>query len=221
MLVGDVLPGVNEYRVIVRVSGVVRAVESVSWNTEMTGDLPDQVIASGGLGGASGTIVWAPQEAVQSRPVSPWAKVANWPPSPGDLVQVQVSDGVTTWTRFTGVVDKTSGSAGAGYQSSVIDFRDRITGSFTHEALLRHMPPYLEDGDYRSIGLNFWYALTRALRTCGISNTPLIEAPSAMSAPLQGSVWPEAGDLLDAGGSASTIHASFLREAWGYGAASF
>src|SRR5699024_4387758 len=75
--------------------------------------------------------------------------------------------------------------------------------------------------DYRSIGLNFWYALTRALRTCGISNTPLIEAPSAMSAPLQGSVWPEAGDLLDAGGSASAIHASFLREAWGYGAASF
>src|SRR5690606_8691779 len=114
------------------------------WDTEMAGDLPDQVIASGGLGGASGTIVWAPQEAVQERPVSPWAKAANWPPPPGDLVQVQVSDGVTTWTRFTGVIDKTSGGP-TGYQSSVIDFRDRITGTFTHEALLRHMTPFVED----------------------------------------------------------------------------
>src|SRR5699024_9433302 len=162
-------------------------VESVSWNTEMTGDLPDQVIASGGLGGAAGTIVWAPQEAEQSRPVSPWAKVANWPPSPGDLVQVQVFDGVTTWTRFTGVIDKTSGNAGAGYQSSVIDFRDRITGTFTHEALLRHHVPFVEDGSYRSIGLNFWYPLTMALRSSGFYNVPPIEAPSALSVPLQGS----------------------------------
>ena len=221
MLVGDVLPGVNEYRVVVRVNGAVRAVESVSWSTEMVGDLPDQVIASGGLGGASGTIDWAPQEAVQSRPVSPWAKVANWPPSPGDLVQVQVSDGVTTWTRFTGVVDKTSGDAGAGYQSSVIDFRDRISGSFSHLAILRHMTPLGEGGDYRSVGLNFWFPLTMALRSCGFFNVPPVEAQTEFSMPLQGSVYPEAGNLADAGGSASRIHAAFFRAPWGYAAGGF
>ena len=221
MLVGDVLPGVNEYRVIVRVNGAVRAVESVSWNTEMTGDLPDQVIASGGLGGASGTIVWAPQEAVQSRPVSPWAKVANWPPSPGDLVQVQVSDGVTTWTRFTGVIDKTSGDAGAGYQSSVIDFRDRITGTFTHEALLRHHVPQVEDGAYRSVGLRHWYPLVMALRATGFYNVPPAEAPSAMSAPMQASVWPEAGTVRNAHGTAPGTHAAFYTTEFGYAAGGF
>lgn len=215
MLVGDVLPGVNEYRVVVRVNGVARAVSSVSWDTEMAGDLPDQVIASGGLGGGSGTIAWAPQEAVQTRPVSPWAKVANWPPSPGDLVQVQVSDGVNTWTRFTGVIDKTSGSAGAGYQSSVIDFRDRISGTFTHEALLRHMTPYVEDGAYRSVGLDHWYPLTMALRSVGLCNVPPIEGPSALSVPMQGSVWPEAGTVRDAGGQ-SGVSPSFLWNEFGY-----
>ena len=221
MLVGDVLPGVNEYRAIVRVNGIVRAVESVSWNTEMAGDLPDQVIASGGLGGASGTIVWAPQEAVESRPVSPWAKVANWPPSPGDLVQVQVSDGVTTWTRFTGVIDKTSGNAGAGYQSSVIDFRDRITGTFTHEALLRHHVPQVEDGAYRSVGLRHWYPLVMALRATGFYNVPPAEAPSAMSAPMQASVWPEAGTVRNAHGTVPGTHAAFYETEFGYAAGGF
>lgn len=221
MLPGVVPAQVPEWFTEVTVNGVVRAAESMSWSSEMTGDLPDQVIASGGLGGADGTIVWSAQQPVESRPVSPWGKVAGWPPSAGDLVQIRVGNGTTWWTRFTGVIDKTTGDPTSGFQSRVIDFRDRISGTFTHEALLRHMPPFQEDGSYRSIGLNFWYALTRALRTCGISNTPLIEAPSAMSAPLQGSVWPEAGDLLDAGGSGSAANASFFQEAWGYSAVGF
>lgn len=216
MLVGNLLPNVTGYTPIVRVNGTVRAVAGVSWDTEMTGDLPDQVIASGGLGGASGTISWAPQSAVQSRPVSPWAKVANWPPSPGDAVQVHVSDGVNTWTRFTGVIDKTSGSAGAGYQSSVIDFRDRITGTFTHAALLRHMTPFVEDGGYRSVGLNHWFPLVQALRSSGFCNVPSVEAPSAMSATMQGSTWPESGDISRSSGVGSAVSPSFYWTDFGY-----
>lgn len=201
-------------------NGVLRAIESVSWSTEMAGDMPDQVIASGGLGGASGTVNWAPQTAVQSRPVSPWAKVANWPPSPGDLVQVRVSDGVTWWNRFTGVIDKTTGDANS-YQSSVIDFRDRITGTFTHQALLRHMVPNIEDGTYRSAGLNFWYPLTAALRSAGFCNVPQVEAPSALSVPMQGSAWPEAGNPWTVAGLTSGTGPSFFSTEFGYAAGAF
>lgn len=220
MLVGDIVPGIPEWIASVMVNGVERAIRSVSWDTEMTGDLPEQVIASGGLGGASGTIEWATQDAVSDRPVSPWHKPVGWPPSPGDEVRVRVSDGETTWTRFTGVIDNTTGDPTSGYQSKIIDGRDQITGSFTHEALLRHMPPLVEDGSYRSIGLNFWYPLTMALRSAGLCNVPPIEVPSALSVPFQGSVWPEAGSVRDAGGAGGTIHASFFQAEYGYAAGS-
>lgn len=220
MLPGNVSGTVQSWRTEVRVNGVLRAIESVSWSSEMAGDMPDQVIASGGLGGASGTINWAPQTAVQARPVSPWAKVANWPPSPGDLVQVRVSDGVTWWNRFTGVIDKTTGDTNS-YQSSVIDFRDRITGTFTHQALLRHMVPNIEDGSYRSVGLNFWYPLTSALRSAGFCNVPQIEAPSALSVPLQGSAWPEAGNPWSVSGAAAGTGPSFYYTDYGYAAGGF
>lgn len=216
MLVGNLLPGVQEYRPIVRVNGVVRAVEDVSWSTGIEGDLPSDVQATSVPRGAKGTISWAPQSAVQSRPVSPWGKVAGWPPSSGDLVQIQVTDGATTWTRYTGVIDKTTGDADAGYQSVIQDFRDEITGKFTHEALLRHMTPFIEDGDYRSIGLNFWYPLTAALRKAGFCNVPPIEAPSAVSATMQGSVWPEAGSVSKATGLGGSLTPSFYYAESGY-----
>lgn len=219
MLSGSVVPGIPEWRVEVLVNGVPRKAREASWDTSMGGDLPDQVIASGRLGGTDGTIRWAPQDPVQTRPVSPWAKVAGWPPSRGDLVQIRVSDGVTWWTRYTGVIDRTTGTP-TSYESKVIDFRDQITGTFTHEALLRHMVPFIEDGEYRSIGLNHWYPLTSALRSAGFCNVPPIEAPSALSVPLQGSVWPEAGTVTQATGGVGA-QASFYYTSFGYAAGDF
>lgn len=221
MLVGDLAPGIPEWTTSVMVNGVERAIRSVSWDTEMSGDLPEQVIASGGLSDASGTIEWATQQSVEDRPVSPWAKTAGWPPSAGDLVQVRVSDGATTWSRYTGVIDNTTGDPTAGYQSKIIDFKDRLSGSFTHEALLRHMTPASEGGSYRSIGLNFWYPLTQALRSCGFHNVPAIEAPSAMSATMQGSVWPEAGSIYEASGLGGAVSPSFYYTDVGYAASGF
>lgn len=221
MLVGDITPGIVGWTTTVTVNGIARAIRSVSWDTEMTGDLPDQVIASGGLGGASGTISWATQKPVDDRPVSPWHKPAGWPPTAGDVVVVRVSDGVTTWTRFTGVIDTSTGDPTSGFQSKIIDRRDQITGMFTHQALLRHMVPNVEDGAYRSVGLNFWYPLTSALRSAGFCNVPPVEAPSAMSAPMQGSVWPEAGNLVNAGSASTGRHAGFFATEFGYAAGDF
>lgn len=221
MLPGDIAPGVPRWQTEVTVNGIVRDHKSISWDTEMTGDLPAQVIASGGLSGTGGTVAWATQSPVSDRPVVPWAKVAGWPPSAGDEVKVRVTDGVSWWTRYTGVIDSTTGDPTSGFESKIIDRRDEITGTFTHQALLRHMTPYIEDSDYRSVGLNFWYPLTMALRSTGFYNVPEIEAPSAMSAPMQGSVWPEAGTLRAADGLGSNAHAAFYSTEWGYAAGGF
>lgn len=217
MLVGELAPdSVRTWTTKVFVNGVDRAVTSVTWDTSMKGDLPDQVAASGGLDGTAGTIRWAPQVAVQDRPDSPWHKPAGWPPSAGDLVRIQVSDGSTTWTRWTGVIDETAGEPGGTMQSTIRDFRDDITGTFTHEALLRHMVPNVEGGSYRSIGLNFWYPLTSALRGAGFCNVPPIEPNSELSIPLQGSAWPEAGNARRVGGAGSVVSPSFYYTDYGY-----
>lgn len=203
------------------VNGVRRDIDSFSSDRDLASDLPEQVAAGGGVSGGSGSISWASTEDVQSRETSPWHKPGGWPPTSGDRVQVYVTDGVTSFPRFSGVIDKTSGSVGGGLSSSVIDDRDRLSGLFTHAALLRHHVPSVEGGDYRSIGLSFWYVLSAALRAVRIYNTPPANASTSVSVPLQGSVWPEVGAVTSAGGNGGTIHANFYTEPWGYVASSF
>lgn len=222
MLPGGFVGGdVRELTTYALVNGVRREVESFTSDRDLAGDLPEQVAAGGGVSGGSGTIVWAQLEDVQSREVSPWHKPAGWPPSSGDRVVVYVTDGVTDFPRFTGAIDKTSGTVGGGIQSTVIDDRDRLNAQFSHPALLRHHTPYGEGNAYRSIGLSHWFILTAALRAAGIRNTPPPVADVAVSVPLQGSVWPEAGTVTSAGGLGGTIHASFYSAPWGYAADSF
>lgn len=223
MLSGDYVGGdVTTLVTTVRVNGVEREASSVSLTKELAGDLPDQVVSVAGVSGSTGTIDWAPQQDVEDMPVSPWGPRASWPPESGDAVTVDVSDGVSTWRRFTGVVDKTTGEANGALSSSLIDHRDRISGSFSYPALLRHHVPFGEGDNYRSIGLSFWHILTSCLRSCGIGNTPLVASPTALSVPLQGSVWPELGTVLAAtGGTADNSHAQFYNEPWGVAAEVF
>lgn len=222
------LPGDYDHSADVReldtyavVNGVSRQVESVSLDAELMGDLPDQVVSGGGISGRTGTIVWSTAEDVQVREVSPWHKPVGWPPSAGDRVQVYVTDGTTSYPRFTGVIDKTEGTVGGRMESRIIDFRDRLNGTFTHEALLRHHVPYSEGDDYRSIGLGFWYPLVMALRSVRVFNTPPMIAEIAVSAPLQRSVWAEAGTVTHALGLTSGNHANFYRAPWGYSSGGF
>ncbi|HJX77266.1 hypothetical protein [Glutamicibacter sp.] len=224
MLPGSFTGGdVRELVTYALVNGVRREVESFSSDRDLAGDLPEQVAAGGGVSGGSGTIVWAQLEDVQSREISPWHKPSGWPPSSGDRVVVYVTDGATDFPRFTGAIDKTSGTVGGGIQSTVIDDRDKLNASFTHEALLRHHVPFSEGAAYRSIGLSHWYPLTMALRKAGFYNTPPPVADVAVSVPLQGSVWPEGGTvtLASGGGSTGTIHAGFYSAPWGYAAGAF
>lgn len=203
------------------VNNIRREIVSVDLDGELSGDLPDQVVAAGGLAGRAGTIVWAThQDAVDHREVSPWHKPVGWPPTGGDRVRVYVTDGTTSWPRFTGVIDRTTGTVGGSYQSTILDDRDRLNRRLTHQALLRSHVPVSEGAPVRRIGLNYWYMVTRALRHAGVYNTPPTVPVSAMSAPMQGSVWPESGTLSASNGTGTEhLFPTFYEAPWGYAAA--
>lgn len=199
------------------VNGVRRDIESVSFDNELSGDLPEQVV-SGGLAGGDGTVVWAAQHDVEHREVSPWHKVAGWPPSAGDRFQVYVTDGTTSWPRFTGVIDKTTGTVGGQMRSTFIDFRDRLNHSISYAAQLRQATPFQPvGGAYRAVGLSHWHVLCRALRHVGVYNVPHGSGDIALEAPMQGSLLPQAGVITGARGANGSVNTypGFHHAPWG------
>ena len=182
----------------VQVNGVTRAHKSWSVDRELVGDLPEQVVAGGGIRQATGTIVWADQGDVVETAANPWNPGAGWLPKPGDRVQIWASDGTTSWRQFTGVIDSTKGDVGGFPASSIIDDYDRLNVRFSHDAMLRVMPPRFRGGaDLRAVGLTPLYYVDAALRASGFYATPAPEVRCALSVPAQSSLWAEVGLLTD------------------------
>lgn len=203
----------------VLVAGVQREIVSWNVNRELSGDLPAQVVAASGITQATGSIVFAGED-VEGTARNPWNKSTGWLPAEGDRVEIYAGDGVTEWKQFHGLIDKTTGDVGGGYQSTIIDDFDRLSAPFSHDALLRIMPPTSDGGARRGVGLSTVYYIDQAMRSAGLHSTPPSEYDSALSAPLQGSVWPTHGSLQTAsnytgdGGS----HLSSWPAPWGYSA---
>lgn len=198
------------------VAGVRREVESVSLDREIANDLPEQIVGGGGLAGGTGTIVWASQQNVESREVSPWADAwSGWPPQAGARVQVYVTDGSTSWPRFTGRIDKTTGVVGGQLQSTLVDFRDQMRALTTRDALLRRHVPWQDATPYRRIGLDYWDTLTRALRHVNIFNTPHAGAQPALQAPFQGTAWAVTGSVEESTGPTVGTNPHFHPAPWG------
>lgn len=176
------------------VSGVTR--DCVSWSVgrELSGDLPAQVASASGLTQASGSIVWAENDLVDSMPTTPFNESSGWLPRRGNRVEIYAGDGVAEWRVFTGLIDASTGDVGGGFQSTIIDDRDKLEGPFRHDPLLRTMPPLKRASpDYRGVGLSYLYFVDKALRQSGFFATPPDEARQAVSVPAQSSMWPEVG----------------------------
>lgn len=189
-----------------------------AWSTdrELPGDLPQQVVAVSGVTQATGSVEWFREEDVEQLPMHPW-NPPGWMPARGDQVEIFVGDGVTEWKVFHGRIDRTTGSVGGGFQSTLIDFYDQFSAEVSHRAMLRVMPPLAWDGSepYRSVGLHPLYYVDYALRNARFYTTPAREAQCSMHAPLQGSLWPHWG-LLRAG--ATTVNTV---TPWGLGKTDF
>lgn len=206
----------------VLVAGVQRAVVSWSVNRDLSGDLPAQVVAASGITQATGSIVFAGED-VEDTARNPWNKSTGWLPAEGDRVEIYAGDGVSEWKQFHGLIDKTTGSIGEGFQSTLIDDYDKLSSPFSHDALLRIMPPLSDGGVRRGVGLSTAYYIDSAMRGAGFFATPPSEFDAAVNVPLQGSVWPARGVLTKSGNTAEDggSHLATWPAPWGYSASDF
>lgn len=218
MLPGDYdqIADVRDLTTYAIVGGVRRDIESVSLDREISNDLPSQVVGGAGLAGGSGTIVWASQQdAVATREASPWHVVAGWPPQPGARIRVYVTDGATSWPRFTGRIDKTSGSVAGGLRSDIVDYRDQLNVPFTYPAVLAQDVPNSSGGNVLFPDLNAWHLLTFAFRRARFYNTIPAGDGVSLSAPMQGSVRAHRGSTLTAQGATGGTWPVFHWAPWG------
>lgn len=204
------------------VNGVDR--QHVSWTLdgEISGDLPEQVVAGSGITQATGTIIWAASEDVSDASANPWNRRTGWLPSKGDSVLVYAGDGVSEWVQFTGVIDTTTGNVGGTVQSTVIDAYDQLSAQVSHPALLAVMPPVNRGGSYRGVGLVHTYYVDLAFRAARFFCTPQQEPGCVFHVPAQGGIWPHHGSLLTAGtqdGTGSYPSNNFA--SWGFAVSNF
>lgn len=203
------------------VNGIQR--ECVSWSTdrELSGDLPAQVVATSGITQATGTVVWNDGPDVAEKPVHPFNPASGWLPTKGDRIEIYVGDGTTEWRQFTGIVDKTTGSIGEGFQSTIIDDYDRLAAPVTHEPMLAVMPPSTPGGAFRGTGLVHTYYVDLAMRAGKFLATPGREANSAIHVPCQGGMWPHYGQCVLAGTHDGASYPSNNYAPWGFAVGNF
>lgn len=221
MLSGNLIQSsVAAFDSYVTINGVTHAHKSWSVRRRLTNDLPDQVVAGAGIDQATGTIVWPAPKPVNTMSVNPWNPASGWLPQSGDRVVIWAGDGTTYWKQFTGVIDEVEADVGGVPSSTIIDDRDKLKARFSHDALLRIMPPRENGGVRRVPSLSYTYYVDACLRRAGFYITPPLENRPCISVPAQGSMWPERGVLTEATAQPGSPFsgATFVPSPWGYSA---
>lgn len=196
MQVGSLSGGdVQQLTSRITVGGVTRAHKTWEITRELAGDMPDQVVAAAGMRQATGKIVWAEGDDVTSGAVNPWNTGSGWLPKQGEIVAIYVSDGVTEWPQFAGVIDDNEGELGGLPATTIVDYIDFLNQPISHETVFWLHPPKSEGGEMMGVGLSAGYAVDRALRACRIYATPKMETYCVWSVPGQMSLWPELGTV--------------------------
>lgn len=199
------------------IGGTVVEASDLSVSRSIPSSLPDQVAGVGGYTAASGSATVMPQGAVVTdRSPTPWGAETPQPLTP--LIARAVSDGQRA-TVFTGMVDRVSGAASSSSTDvTMVDSTDQLNTSISMRGLSAVMPPPTTEGgtNKRNIDLHSTYLVDRVLRECGFYATPPNTAYCVMSAPLQGSTWPEVGTVWTSNREGTIQNTPWWREApWG------
>lgn len=217
MQAGELIAGeVMTYTSRVLVNGIARPVLSWSRGQDLVGDLPEQVVAGGGVAHASGSIVWAGERDVETGELNPWNPSTGWIPTSGDRVQIFAGDGTSEWSQFVGVIDTSSGEIGGGMSSTIIDKIDDFSRVVSVTALVTDMPPFQDGGEFLHVGVTTVFHADMAFRAAGYYATPRREFGAVLDLPLQGSAWPHIGITRICGRSSNSNMAPIdYRASWG------
>jgi len=211
---------VQDVKTRVLVNGVERPHSSWSIDRSITGDLPEQVASASGLRQATGSIDWTFNRDVVSDPVSPWYSFGEWLPKRGDRVEVWAGNSDVSYLQFKGVIDKTTGSVGEGFQSTIIDDYDKGSAKLRCEALLAVMPPFAPGGTFRGVGLTHTFYVDLAFRAMGFYATPPV-SNAVVHVPCQGGMWPHIGTTTTARTNSGASYPTNTYSPWGFACGDF
>ena len=212
---------VMAYTSRVLVNGAQRPVLSWSIDRELSGDLPVGVSSSAGVTQATGNIEWASDDDVTDGGLNPWNPSTGWIPVEGDKVEIWAGDGTTEWKQFTGVIDSSDGSNNGGLQSKIIDRTDDLSAIFSAPAMVAAMPPLgdvlpEDDWGWRYVGPSTQFYMNAAARAAGFHSTPPPGRFCIIDAPMQGSMWPLVGHVVDCSRSSDPgVSPDYFPAPWG------
>lgn len=178
--------GVSEPAAAVMVGGVQRPVESVSVRAS---------VGASDISARTGSVEWASPAPVYRRQDT---ILTPGVPRRGDRVNVQAGNGSAFAQMLVGRIDTTANDVPGGLVSELTDDYWDLDTKVDVPSLLARMTPWQDGGPLRQVGLTATWPTQRVLAQCGFHATPPVRGPgNAVSASLNGSLWPEGGTLRE------------------------
>ena len=178
-----------------------RAVESYSVSASVgTGSIPQR----------TGSVVWAPEPDVFRAQAT---VLTTGTPRRGDRVSIDAGDGDAQARIFTGKIDTTASEVPGPLVSELMDDWDMLDAEVDVPSLTATMHPDVDEGPLREVGLTATWPTQRALSQAGFRATPDGWPGGVLTASLNGSLWPETGELMS-----SVTRPTFVPAPWGDGA---
>lgn len=201
-----------------------RAVEAGSVSIDR--ELPDP-LAGGSLRAATATVSVVDGPDVTGVVATPWDLDSQWPPAPESSasVSMDVGGGPVQMLANGRVVSASGGTSDRVVEVEVADQYQSLDRTISWGPVGASMPAHASAGwDWgrmRYVGMNSVAVTDMILRHCGWYATPPRLLGSALSIPGMGTMWPEQGDVLDAGHVTTGAFPSWQNAPWGIGVANF
>lgn len=208
-------PAIGTVDQAVQIGGTFRGASRVNLSRTIGGA---GLLGHSGPMGAEGSVV-----AMSAQPgpePSIWHRqLGNWPPRPGDDVIASIGTiEAGRWGVLQGNIRAVDRIAAHTWELDIADEMAPLRRTVSVPPLSALMPTGVGERIARP-GLDADYYAHRVMRACGITNTPRFPRGAAgVSACLQGSTFPEVGELVGSSAASSTDAQPLFRGTpWGYG----